>query len=158
MPVVGMSNSYLFSIEYFDFVSRLEEMHKLDPTVPVFRPEKTYEDLLIMAEKDREEEEAKEKEKQKEKVVNDNETQDDKIIDTSAIDDVINGTLKKDINNKVDENGKIEEEKSKSESSGNTISKSMKETNEEGKLEKNNIKNENQLELDKSNELKTREE
>ncbi|ORX56463.1 hypothetical protein BCR36DRAFT_580767 [Piromyces finnis] len=149
IPVVGMSNSYLFSIEYFDFVSRLEEMHKLDPSVPVFRPEKTYNDLLKKVEE--------EKEKNNAKNIDEN-------IDNKSQIEIENITKDKSLENDENNISMDEDESKNSEILEDKVSSDI---NEDAKnsFKKDNFKNvyisndkDYILELDESNELKTREE
>jgi protein-tyrosine phosphatase len=174
MPVVGMSNSYLFSIEYFDFVSRLEEMHKLDPSVPVFRPEKTYEDLLKEVE---EEEKEKVEEKEEKDIEKETETETEKITNNESTNETSNDNSSKDenINSEIAEDVKIDENKN-NDNSSNDIKKEkdnqetektdfMDETENDkafdlkkSSLAKEKIKDLNSLELDVTNDLKTREE
>jgi len=143
MPVVGMSNSYLFSIEYFDFVSRLEEMHKLDPSVPVFRPEITYDDLLKEVEKEQEEEICN---KEFSIIVKDDNNENLNI----------NSNKDEEKNIKEDESLKVDQD----------IEKSQIEDETGNEYDKNNIKktyisnnkDHNNFKLDKANDLKTREE
>jgi hypothetical protein len=165
MPVVGMSNSYLFSIEYFDFVSRLEEMHKIDPSVPVFRPEKTYEDLL----KEVEEEEKKEK-LEKEITNNNNNGNSKESLNTNGLkeDDnkIINANLTKDeiiAESKKSKNNTKNDIKKKDELMKTEMEKSDidDKENDKNNIKKSYISNDkdcNNLELDNTNNLKTREE
>jgi len=143
VPVVGMSNSYLFSIEYFDFVSRLEEMHKLDPSVPVFRPEKTYDDLL------KEVEEEKEKE---ENGVNSTDESQNVLQTEDGTNNNYSNVMEEDENKDTE---KLEEETLPE------INKTEKKDFEMDDLKKGYLssdKDHNNLELEENNELKTREE
>jgi len=169
MPVVGMSNSYLFSIEYFDFVSRLEEMHKIDPSVPVFRPEKTYEDLL----KEVEEEEKEEKLKKEINNSNNNNNSNENSNDTSNTNE-FRENENKIINSNITKDKVIDESNKSKNNTNNDVKKEdelmkteMEKSNMDNKEnDKNNAKKSyistdkdcNNLELDKTNDLKTREE